>query len=146
VAGWRMICHYGGMHPIDRITDLVIAAAIEIHKEFGPGLLESVYTPCLGHALVGKGLEVAIGKPLSLEHEGLRINRAYVLDLLIEDCLIVEVKCVRKITDLDVAQLLTYLRLTEIRVGLILNFNVTLMKHGIRRVVNHHVDEAGNRL
>ena len=134
------------MHPIDVITSLIIAAAIRVHKKFGPGLLESVYNAALGAELVAMGLDVHIGKPIALDHEGLHINRAYVLDLLVDNRVIVEIKCVSKITDIDVAQLLTYLRLMDLRVGLLINFNVTLLKHGIRRVVNRHVDENGNKL
>lgn len=115
-----------------------------IHSKYGPGLLESVYTPCLGQELVERGLHVEIGKPLTLEHKGLRIDRAYVLDLLVENCVIVEVKCAEKIADIHVAQLLTYLRLTGIKVGLIINFNVTSLKYGIRRVVNGYTDKDGS--
>ena len=132
------------MHPIDVITDLIIRAAIAVHKKFGPGLLESVYNAALGAELVAMGLDVHIGKPIALDHEGLHINRAYVLDLLVDNRVIVEIKSVSKISDIDVAQLLTYLRLLDLRVGLLINFNVTLLKHGIRRVVNNHVDENGN--
>jgi GxxExxY protein len=139
-------CHITGMHPVDRVSHQIIGAAINVHKQRGPGLLESVYLACLGQELVEMDMNVHIGMPLSLDHKGLHIHRAYVVDLLVEDCVIVEVKCVQKITDLHVAQLLTYLRLTGIRVGLIINFNVIKLKHGIRRVVNRHVDEDGNPL
>ena len=130
------------MTGVDGITDQIIGSAIAIHSKFGPGLLESVYTPCLGQDLIELGLQVEISKPLTLEHNGLRIQRAYVLDLLIEECVIVEVKCVEKIADIHVAQLLTYLRLTGVKVGLIINFNVTSLKYGIRRVVNGYTDTA----
>ncbi len=95
------------MHPIDRVSRQIIGAAINVHRERGPGLLESVYVACLGQELVEMDLDVHIGMPLSLDHKGLHIHRAYVLDLLVENCVIVEVKCVRKISDLHVAQLLT---------------------------------------
>lgn len=131
---------------IDDLTGAIIGAAIRVHTKYGPGLLESVYNAALGQELVLLGHDVHIGKPISLDHEGLHINRAYVLDLLVDDRVIVELKCVRKITDVDVAQLLTYLRLMNIRVGLIINFNVVKRKHGIRRVVNRHVDDGGRRL
>ena len=134
------------MHPLDEITDQIIGAAIAVHRKFGPGLLESVYNAALGAELVARGLDVHIGKPICLDHEGLHIKRAYVIDLLVNDCVIVEIKCVQKITAIDVAQLLTYLKLMDLRVGLLINFNVTLLKHGIRRVVNRHVDENGNKL
>ena len=123
---------------------MIIGAAIRVHKKFGPGLLESVYNAALGAELVAIGLDVHIGKPIALDHEGLHINRAYVLDLLVDNRVIVEIKSVSKITEIDVAQVLTYLRLMDLRVGLLINFNVTLLKHGIRRVVNNHVDENGN--
>ena len=98
------------MTGVDGITDQIIRSAIAVHSKYGPGLLESVYTPCLGQDLIELGLQVEISKPLTVEHNGLRIQRAYVLDLLIEECVIVEVKCVDKIADIHVAQLLTYLR------------------------------------
>jgi GxxExxY protein len=134
------------MRPVDRITDQIIGGAIRLHKKYGAGLLESVYTPCLAHELLLLGLEVEVGKPISLAHEGLTIHRAYVLDLLVEGQVIVEVKCVSSIAPIHVAQLLTYLRLLDLRVGLIINFNVTKLVNGIKRVVNEHVDEEGNRL
>lgn len=130
----------------DAVSNQIIGAAILIHQKFGPGLLESVYTPCLGQELLELGLDVEIGTPLSLEHKGLHVKRAYVIDLKVENCVLVEVKCVRKIEDIHVAQLLTYLRLTGLTLGLIINFNVTVLKNGIRRVVNNHVDDEGNRL
>ena len=84
-----------------------------------------------------------VAKPLSLEHEGLKIHRAYVIDLLVEDQVIVEVKCVSNISPIHVAQLLTYLRLTDLTVGLILNFNVTKLITGVRRVVNRYKEDVG---
>jgi GxxExxY protein len=134
------------MHPIDHVTDNIIGGGIEVHKKYGPGLLESVYTNALGAELIARGFDVHLSKPISLDHEGLHIHRAFVLDLLVDERVIVEVKSVKKLTDLDFAQLLTYLRLMDLRVGLLMNFNVPLLKHGIRRVVNRHVDEDGNKL
>ena len=134
------------MSDADAVANQIIGAAIDIHRTFGPGLLESVYTLSLGQELVEQGLAVDIEKPLSLKHKELTINRAYVLDLLVDDCVIVEVKCVEKIIDIHVAQLLTYLRLTGVTLGLIINFNVKLLKNGVRRVVNNHLDENGKRL
>jgi len=134
------------MHPIDKITEQIIAAAIEVHRKFGAGLLESVYTNALGAELVARGLDVHISKPVSLEHEGLHTHRAFVIDLLVNETVIVEVKSVQKLTEIDFAQTLTYLRLMDLRVGLLINFNVPLLKNGIRRVVNRHVDHDGNKL
>jgi GxxExxY protein len=134
------------MSNADSVASQIIGAAIKVHRTFGPGLLESVYTLCLGQELVEQGLAVDTEKPLSLKHKELTVNRAYVLDLLVDDCVIVEVKCVEKIKDVHVAQLLTYLRLTGITLGLIINFNVPLLKNGVRRVANKHVDENGKML
>jgi GxxExxY protein len=133
-------------HPLDQITDQIIGAAIKVHKALGPGLLESVYSAALGVELVALGFDVEIGKPVSLEYEGLHMKRAYVVDLLVDKCVVVELKSVQKLTDVDLAQLLTYLKLLNLRLGLLINFNVSLLKHGIRRVVNRHVDDEGNLL
>ena len=130
------------MLTFDPLTHQVIAAAIAVHRKFGPGLLESVYTPCLAQELLEMGLDVEIGKAMALEHKGLKITRAYVLDLLVENRVVVEVKCVERIADIHVAQLITYLRLTGLSVGLIINFNVTSLKDGIRRVVNTPATES----
>lgn len=127
------------MAEVDLIAGRIIGAAIRIHKKYGPGLLESVYTPCLGHELVADGLQVEVEKPLSLEHDGLIIHRAYVLDLLVEGQVIVEIKCVAKIAPIHRAQLLTYLRLTGLQLGLIINFNVSKLVDGIKRVVNGYL-------
>ena len=129
------------MREVDVIAGKVIRAAIRVHKKYGPGLMESVYKPILGHELVGEDLRVEIEKPLSLEHEELKINRAYVLDLLVEDQVIVEVKCVKRIEPIHTSQVLTYLRLTGLEVGLILNFNTTRLVQGIKRVVNNYQEE-----
>jgi GxxExxY protein len=131
---------------IDEITERIIGAAIRVHKKFGAGLLESVYKMALALELIAEGFEVEVDKPLSLEHQGETVKRAYVVDLLVNDAVIVELKCVRKLSEVDLAQLLTYLRLTDKRVGLLINFHVTKLVHGIRRVVNRHVDRDGTPL
>jgi GxxExxY protein len=128
------------------LTGTIIGAAIDVHSAYRPGLLESVYTPCLAAGLLERGLEVAVATPVPLTYRGVRIERAFVIDLLVENTVIVEVKSVSAIAGLHVAQLLSYLRLTDRRVGLLLNFNVVAMKDGIRRVVNDLVDAQGNRL
>lgn len=129
------------MRQVDVIAGKVIAGAIRVHRKYGPGLMESVYKPILGHELVGQGLRVEIEKPLSLQHEDLKIHRAYVLDLLVEDQVIVELKCVKHLAPLHTSQLLTYLRLTGLEVGLVLNFNTTRLVDGIKRVVNNYKEE-----
>src|SRR5687767_660299 len=98
-------------HPIDKITEAIIGAAIRVHQKYGPGLLESVYSLALGLELVALDYEVEVGKPLPLEHQGITIKRAFVVDILVNNCVVVELKAVKALTDTDKAQLLTYLRL-----------------------------------
>ncbi|HVL66234.1 MAG TPA: GxxExxY protein [Vicinamibacterales bacterium] len=131
------------MQHADDVAQRVIGAAINVHRRFGPGLLENAYTLCTAQELIEGGLFVEIQKPLPLTYRHLTIDRAYVLDLLVEESVIVEVKCVDAIRDVHVAQLLTYLRLTRITLGLIINFNVVRLKDGIRRVVNNHRSDDG---
>lgn len=133
------------MHDTEAVAKQIIGSAIRVHRTFGPGLFENVYTLCTGHDLIESGLTVEIQKPLSLTYRHLKVERAYQLDLLVEDCVIVETKCVEAIAPIHVAQLLTYLRLTGKTLGLILNFNVLRLKDGIRRVVNNHVEGGQQR-
>ena len=123
------------MRDVDAVSGRIIGAAIRIHKRLGPGLLESVYKSSLGHELVGEGLQVDMEKPIRLNHEGQPI-RAFVVDLLVEGLVIVEVKSVAGLAPVHSSQLLTYLKLTGVEVGLILNFNVSRLADGIKRVVN----------
>lgn len=134
------------LHPIDALTESVIGSAITVHRKLGPGLLHSVYLLCLAHKLLEHNIPVEVEKPIAFAHGTLRFDRAFRADLVVDGRVIVEVKTVVKITDIDVAQLLTYLRLMDIRVGLIIDFNVTVLKNGIRRVANRFVDETGNPL
>lgn len=133
-------------YPIDVVTEQIIGAGIKVHRATGPGLLHSVYLPCLAHELLMRGLEIEVEKPLALTYETLRIPLAYKVDLVVNSMVIVEVKSVRELTPLDTAQLLTYLRLMNVRVGLLMNFNVEVLKNGVRRVVNRFVDEDGHLL
>jgi GxxExxY protein len=128
------------MPETDAVTGQIIGAAIQIHQKYGPGLLESVYRLTLTQELVALGLQVEAEKPIRLEHQGLRFERAYLVDLVVENRVIVEVKCVERVIPIHTAQLLTYLRLTGLQVGLIINFNVTVLKTGIHRVVNGYMD------
>ena len=120
----------------DRLTGVIIGCAIDVHKTLGPGLLHSVYLFSLADKLLERNLQVDVEKPIALQHGNLQFTQAFRADLVIEESVIVEVKTAKKIIDVDVAQLLTYLKLTGARVGLIINFNVTLLTQGIRRVVN----------
>ena len=128
---------------LDEITDDIIGSAITVHKRFGPGLLESVYHICLAQELVASGHHVDIGKPIELEWKEFKTECAYRMDLVVDDQVIVEVKSVERIADIHRAQMLTYLKLTGRPLGLIINFNVELLKDGIRRVVNNLRDEHG---
>ena len=120
----------------NRITGEIIGAAIEVHKVLGPGLLESAYEECLCHELGIRGVAFKRQVPLPMEYKGLKLDCGYRLDLVVEDQIIVELKSVNKIDPIHEAQLLTYLRLKRARLGLIINFNVVLLKDGVRRIVN----------
>jgi GxxExxY protein len=116
------------------ITERIIGAAIEVHKAIGPGLLESTYEECLDYELRESGLVVARQRVVPLMYRGKRLASSYRLDLLVENRVIVEVKAVDKLARVHVAQMLSYLRHTGLRVGLILNFNTVILPDGIHRV------------
>ena len=119
----------------DPVTSSIIGAAIEVHRNLGPGLLESIYETCLAWELHNRGVCVEQQVAVPVTYKGLQLALAYRLDLLVEGSVIVEVKAVERIHPLADAQLLTYLRLMGLRTGLILNFNVGLMRDGVRRLV-----------
>jgi iron complex transport system substrate-binding protein len=124
------------MHEIDFITGSIIDSAMRIHTALGPGLFEAVYEVVLERDLVRRGFSVERQKVLGFEFEGLRFENAFVLDLLIDSKVVVEIKSVERLAPVFEKQLQTYLRLTDCRAGLLINFNETLLKHGIKRVVN----------
>ena len=126
------------MIPIDQISGDVVDEAIRIHRELGPGLLESVYDRVLAAALERRGYKVDRQVPIDIEYDGLRFEAAFRIDILVDDRLIVEVKSVELLNRAHAKQLLTYLRLTKRPVGLLLNFAGETMKEGIRRLVNNH--------
>ena len=118
------------------LSGLVIGAAIEVHRHLGPGLLESAYEQCLSRELDLRGVEFRRQEPLAAEYKGIRLDCAYRLDLVVEGQLIVELKAVEQVSAAHEAQLLTYLRLTGIPLGLIIIFNVPVLRDGIvRRVI-----------
>ena len=117
------------------LTSMVIGAAIEVHKECGPGLLESVYTECLAYELADRGLEVERGTAIPLTYRGRSLSTRFYLDLRVNRAVIVEVKSVSALAPVHTAQVLTYLKLTNCHVGLLINFNVPLLKDGIARVI-----------
>ncbi len=120
----------------NEITNHVINRAIKIHKALGPGLLESAYQKCLAYELENSGLKVEIEKPLPLIYESILIDCGYKVDLFIENKVILEIKAVEKLNEVHLAQILTYLKLTDCKVGLLINFNVSWLKNGLKRVVN----------
>lgn len=121
--------------PADELTEKIIGAAIEVHKELGPGLLESTYEACLEYELLRRGLSVARQVPISVNYKGIRLEVGYRLDLLVADKVIVEVKAVDELLAIHQAQMLSYLRLAGLRIGLLMNFNERILKRGIRRLV-----------
>ena len=114
----------------------VIGAAIAVHQELGPGLLESAYEACLVYELQQRGVQVKQQIPVPVVYKGVQLECGYRLDLLVENCVIVELKTVDAIQPIHEAQLLTYLKLLKLRLGLLINFKVPLLKHGIKRLLN----------
>ena len=122
-------------HPTNRISEKVIGAAIEVHRHLGPGLLESSYHACLCRELQLRAIPHHSQVALPLEYKGIQIARGYVIDLLIGDSLIVEIKSVEKLLPIHSAQLMTYIRLQRVPSGLLMNFNVDSLPHGLRRIL-----------
>lgn len=119
----------------NKIATDVVNAAFRVHKELGPGLLESAYQAALAHVLIKDGFKVELEKVQPVFFEGKRIDVGYRLDMLVNDKVIVELKAVEAIKDIHLAQVITYLKLSNCRLGILLNFNVRLLKNGIKRVV-----------
>ena len=120
----------------NKISSLIIGRAIEVHKSLGPGLLESAYKECLYYELTKRDLQVARELPRPIVYKEVKLDHGYRIDLLVEKKVVVEVKTVEGFTDVHFAQLLTYLKLGNYRLGLLLNFNVTVLKKGIKRIIN----------
>ncbi|HZS48690.1 MAG TPA: GxxExxY protein [Blastocatellia bacterium] len=121
---------------INDITGSVVDAAIKVHSALGPGLLESTYEVCLKHELIKRGLKCMSQVAMPVVYDGVEIETGYRIDLLVEDTVIVELKSIEKIMSIHEAQLLTYLKLSRKRVGLLINFNVRFLKDGIKRLIN----------
>ena len=134
------------MTDIDRISGDVLDAAIRLHKELGPGLLESVYETLLAASLARMGYSIQRQRPVDIEFDGLRFEAAFRIDLLIEGSLLVEVKSVDRLHPAHAKQLLTYLRLTKQPVGLLINFGNETLKEGFKRIVNDYTPSAPLRL
>ena len=123
----------------NEISKIVFECALKVHKALGPGLLESAYEECLYFELIQEGLKVEKQKPLPLIYHEVKLEVGYRVDLLVENKLLIEVKSVECLNDIHFAQVLTYLKLSEIKLGLLINFNVTLIKTGVKRVINRNL-------
>ena len=121
----------------NEISKIVFDCALKVHKSLGPGLLESAYEECLFYELKKCNLIVQKQKPLPLIYENVKLEIGYRLDIIIENKVILEIKSVDSLNDIHVAQILTYLKLSDCKLGMLINFNVVLIKDGIRRVVNN---------
>lgn len=121
---------------LNDLTEKIIGCAIKVHSVLGPGLLESSYETCLVHELSKLGLKVERQAAVPIFYDGFRLDADYYLDVLVEDLVVVELKAVERLLPIHDAQLLTYLRLANKKVGLLINFNVVLLRDGIRRKVN----------
>ncbi len=127
---------------LDSITRRIIGAAIEVHRRLGPGLLESAYEACLAFELRQLGYKVEQQKPLPVVYKEVKLDCGYRLDLVVEESVVVEVKAVEQLAPIHQAQLLSYLRLSNKRVGLLINFHVRVLKQGLKRIVNEFPDSA----
>ena len=119
----------------DEVARAIVDAAFMVHRTLGPGLLESVYEKCLAAELIERGYSVEVQKQIPIAYRNLRIDAGFRADLLVESCVLVELKAVESLLDLHTAQVLTYLKLTGLHLGLLINFNTSLLKHGIKRLV-----------
>jgi GxxExxY protein len=120
---------------LDQTARAIIDAGLKVHRALGPGLLESAYEHCLAHELVSRGLSVRRQVSMPIVYEGVALDAGYRLDLLVEEQVIVETKSVDALTPLHEAQVLTYLKLSKLRLALLINFNVPLFKQGVRRLI-----------
>lgn len=120
----------------NEISQIIIGCAIEVHKQLGPGLLESAYEECLCYELRIRGLNVQKQKPMPIIYKEVKLDHGYRIDLLVQDKVVVEIKTIDAFNDVHTAQVLTYLKLGDFKLGLHLNFQTTLLKNGIKRVIN----------
>jgi GxxExxY protein len=118
------------------LSNIIIGCAIEVHRHLGPGLLESAYQECLYHELLLAGLSVQKEKPMPIVYKDVKLNHGYRIDLLVNNKVVIEIKTVESFTDVHTAQVLTYLKLGNYKLGLLLNFYVTSLKSGIKRIIN----------
>ena len=128
----------------NRLTSTIIGAAIRVHRVTGPGLLESAYLPCHVFELREEGLVVQTEWPIPLEYRGIRLEAGYRADMLVNDLVLVELKSVEALSPIHTAQMLTYLKLSRKPVGLLINFNVPVLKQGVKRIVNPDLMPRGS--
>lgn len=121
---------------LNRITETIIGAAIQVHRTLGPGLLESAYVACLAYELKKRGFSTEEQKPVPLIYEQVKLECGYRMDILVENSVVVEIKSVEALAPIHEAQVLSYLRLSGCKIALLINFNVTVLKDGIRRFIN----------
>ncbi len=120
----------------DELSNEIIGAAIEVHRNLGPGLLESAYEECLCYEFVNRGIKYERQKLLPVAYKGTKLDCGYRLDVVVNDLVVLELKAVDQIQPIHSAQLLTYLKLSNLKLGILINFNVTALKNGIKRIVN----------
>ena len=130
------------MENINNITGLIIGKAIEVHKLLGPGLLESTYKECLYYELVNEGIRVEKEIPQPLTYKKIKLDHGYRIDLLVEGRVVIELKTVETFTEVHTAQILTYMKLGQYPIGLLINFNVSTLKNGLRRFINSSAGET----
>lgn len=123
---------------IENIATEVVDAGFKVHKALGPGLLESAYQKCLVYELISRGLEIEVEKPVPVTYNEINIDCGYRLDIVVENQIILELKAVEELSSLHFAQILTHMKLSDIRLGFLMNFNVRLFKSGIKRVVHNY--------
>ena len=121
----------------NEISKMIFDCALKVHKSLGPGLLESAYEECLFYELKKTGMAVEKQKPLPLVYEEVKLEIGYRVDLIVERKVIIEIKSVESLNDVHFAQVLTYLKLSDCKLGMLINFNVSLVKNGIKRIVNN---------
>ncbi len=119
----------------NKITEKIIGCAIEIHRHLGPGLLESAYSECLSYELKQAGLNIEKEKPMPVIYKDVKLDHGYRIDLLVENRIVIELKTVEAFTDVHTAQILTYMKLGNYKLGLLINFHVSLLKNGIKRFI-----------
>ena len=125
---------------VNKTTEQIIGAAIDVHRELGPGLLESAYEACLAYELIRRGLKVERQKEIPLHYHEVILDCGYRMDLLVQETVVVEVKAQDRLLPIHEAQLMSYLKLSGCKVGLLINFNVKILTSGVKRIVNGYLD------